>query len=285
MFYSEAILDQVADAYRRVRNTLRFLLTNLQDFDPAAASLPWSELREVDRWALLQLDRLVERMTTAFDNWDLHLYYHEVHSFCARELSSFYLDVLKDTLYTDLPDAPARRSAQTAMWRILQALCVMSAPVLTFTTEEAWQQARKLDASLPLSIQMAAWPEASAPADPDLVARWDRLLTIRETVMQALEEAKTAGLIRKPLEAQVTVQAAGEDLELLRRYEADLPELFIVSRVTLEAAGAEGLAVHAVPAEGEKCGRCWMRKPEVGTDAEHPELCARCASRVRKLGL
>ncbi|NLO74019.1 MAG: isoleucine--tRNA ligase [candidate division WS1 bacterium] len=282
MFYSEAILEQVADAYRRIRNTLRFLLTNLQDFEPSTQSVGWEKLRELDRWALVQLGRLRGRVTEAFDNWDLHLYYHEVHSFCARELSAFYLDVLKDTLYTDLPDSAARRSAQTVMWQILQALTIMSAPVLTFTAEEVWQQARKLDPSLPLSVQMAYWPEASTDADPTWLARWDRLLEIREEVLLALEQAKAAGVVRKPLEAKVSLGANQQDLELLREYEEQLSELFIVSEVELRES-AEGLGVSAERAEGEKCGRCWMRKPEVGREPDHPELCARCASRVRAL--
>ncbi len=312
MFCSEAIFEQVADAYRRIRNTLRFLLTNLQDFDPATDSVPVEEMRALDRWALGQTSALVERVTHGFDDWDLHLFYHHLHAFCARELSSFYLDVLKDTLYTDLPDAPARRSAQTALWQILQRLVIMSAPVLTFTAEEAWQQCRRLDPSQPLSVQMADWPVPDPTvADAELMARWDRLMVIREQVMVALEEAKQAGTVKKPLEAHVTLTAAGADLELLREYEAELspsaspspsasaspspgpapspspspsplPELFIVSQVRIEE-GAGELQVQAQAAEGEKCARCWMVLPEVGSDQEYPDLCPRCAGRVRTL--
>jgi isoleucyl-tRNA synthetase len=312
MFFSEAILEQVADAYRRIRNTLRFLLTNLQDFNPVTDSVPVEEMREIDRWALGKTADLVERVTRGFDDWDLHLFYHYLHAFCARELSAFYLDVLKDTLYTDLPDSPARRSAQTALWRILQALVIMSAPVLTFTAEEAWQQCRRLDESLPLSVQMADWPGGPTPlppslkgggeerphprlplwaqtplagevgADEDLMARWDRLMAIREQVMVALEEAKQVGAVKKPLEAHVQLRASGPDLELLRQYEPELPGLFIVSEVSLEEAPGE-LAVEARAGQGEKCNRCWMRLPGVGSDQEYPDLCPRCAGRVRKL--
>ncbi len=283
MFFSSAILEQVADAYRRIRNTLRFLLANLQDFDPATDAVPLDGMRELDRWALAQLSGLIERVTRGFDNWDLHLFYHHLHSFCARELSSIYLDVLKDTLYTDLPDSPARRSAQTALWQILQALVIMSAPVLAFTSEEAWQHCRRLDPRLPLSVQMADWPRPlEAIADSDLLARWDRLMAIREQVMVALEQAKQAGLLRKPLEAEVRLRAEGEDLALLQRYRDELAGLFIVSKVSLEE-GPGGLQVEAIPAPGEKCSRCWVRDPQVGKDQSYPDLCPRCAQRVARL--
>ncbi len=283
MYCSEAIFEQVADAYRRIRNTIRFLLTNLQDFNPATDAVPVEQMREIDRWALGQTSALVERVTRGFDDWDLHLFYHYLHAFCARELSAVYLDVLKDTLYTDLPDSPARRSAQTALWHVLQALVVMCAPVLTFTAEEAWQQCRKLDESLPLSVQMAQWPEPEASvAEAALMTRWDRLMEIRDQVMVALEEAKQSGAVRKPLEARVTVRAVGEDLELLRRYADELPGLFIVSVVRVEE-GESGLSVEAAAGEGDKCQRCWMVLPEVGSDQEYPDLCARCAGRVRQL--
>jgi isoleucyl-tRNA synthetase len=282
MFCSEAIFEQVADAYRRIRNTIRFLLANLQDFDPETDAVPRAQMREIDRWALGQTAGLVQKLTRGFDEWDLHLLYHHLHSFCARELSAFYLDVLKDTLYTSLPDAPERRSAQTALWEILQALIVMSSPVLTFTADEAWEQCRRLDESLPVSVQMAHWPEPVAEADSELMARWDRLGELREQVMVGLEEARQSGAIRKPLEAQVTLQASGEDLELLRRYEKELPALFIVSQVQLEA-GTGDLAVRATVGEGEKCNRCWVRDPQVGVDPEYSDLCPRCTDRVRRL--
>ncbi len=292
MYCSEAIFEQVADAYRRIRNTLRFLLTNLQDFNPATDRVPLEQMREIDRWALGQTSALIERVTHGFDAWDLHLFYHHLHAFCARELSAFYLDVLKDTLYTDLPDSPARRSAQTALWEILQALTIMSAPVLTFTAEEAWQQCRKLDPSLPLSVQMAPWPVRLTPQPPlpageggaeeDLMARWDRLMAIREQVLVALEEAKQSGVVKKPLEAHVRLRASGKDWALLSQHEAELPALFIVSSVSLQEEPGE-LQVEALAGEGEKCQRCWMVLPEVGSDQEYPDLCPRCAGRVRKL--
>lgn len=283
MHCSEPIFGQVAEAYRRIRNTLRFLLTNLQDFDPTTDSVPLEELRELDRWVLRQLSKLTSRLTQAFDNWDLHLFYHCVHSFCSRELSSFYLDVLKDTLYTDLPNSPARRSAQTVLWHLLQALTVMSAPVLTFTAEEVWQHCRRIDEDLPLSVQMADWPQpVEISVDADFESRWERLLALREQVMVGLEEAKQAGEVRKPLEAKVTIYAGGADLAVLRQYQDELAALFIVSQVSLEESPGE-FRIEAILAEGEKCARCWVRHPEVGTEGDHPDLCPGCRDRIRQL--
>jgi len=288
MFCTEEIFEQVADAYRRIRNTARFMLLNLQDFDPAKDAVPEGELRELDRWALQRMGQLVRRMTEAFDNWDLHLFYHDLHGFCATDLSAFYLDVLKDNLYTNRPDAPERRSAQTALWRLLLDLTAMMAPVLTFTSEEIWQHCRKLAPDLPVSVQLAAWPTPPEP-DPELLARWDRLLAVRGIVLSALEEARTHGRVDKPLEASVTIYGNEEMLAFLRSFGDTLPALFIVSEVKLAGAteapaGLDervGVAAVATKAPGERCPRCWMRTTDIGADPAYPELCARCASRVR----
>ncbi len=286
MHCSEDILEQVAEAYRRIRNTLRFMLTNVQDFDPDTDSMPTEQMREVDRWILMRLNRVIQRMTQAFDKWDLHLFYHDVHGFCATDLSALYLDMLKDTLYTDLPDSQARRSAQTALWRLLLALTGMIAPVLTFTADEIWQHLRRLDGSLPESVQLTDWPQAEQQfADTELEERWDELLRIRDTVNQALEEAKTAGEINQPLEAAVTIYASPEELKLLEGFADSLPEVFIVSSVELRPRRPEqeALTVEVSEAAGEKCERCWMRSETVGMVADHPTICRRCAERVQKL--
>ncbi len=283
MHCSEHIFGQVAEAYRRIRNTARFMLTNLQDFDPASDAVAPTQMREVDRWILLQLNEVVARMTTAFDNWDLHLFYHDVHGFCANELSSFYLDVLKDTLYTDLPDSPARRSAQTALWRLLLALTKMMAPVLTFTADEIWQQCRQLDESLPLSVQLADWPEVDEQfADEELGARWEQLLRIRRQVTSALEQAKDNGEIDQPLSTAVTVCAPEHEAALLSSFGDELQELFVVSqaRIAGQSNNSEEVRVEVRRAPGEKCERCWLVAESVGTRGDHPSLCARCAERV-----
>jgi isoleucyl-tRNA synthetase len=291
MQFTEAIIGQVADAYRRIRNTIRFILANLQDFDPQQDAVPYAEMTELDRWALLKLGWVVEHVTAGMDEWDLHLFYHHVHGFCARELSSFYLDVLKDRLYTDLPDAPARRSAQTALWEILLALTKMSAPILTFTADEIWEQCRRLDPRLPESVQLADWPAAPAQwQDSELASRWDRLMGIREAVYRELEQAKKDGRIQQPLDAAVELGVSADEAVFLGSFGEELPGLFIVSDVTVVVADGsaepggpdEGLRVAVAPADGEKCSRCWMRSPSLSPGPASAGLCPRCSGRVEQ---
>ncbi len=287
MYCTQDIFKQVADAYRRIRNTARFMLANLQDFDPRTDAVAPGEMLELDRWALMRTGQVVERMTRAFDNWDLHLFYHDVHGFCVTDLSAFYLDVLKDILYTSAPEAVERRSAQSAMWQILLALTKMMAPVLTFTAEEIWQECRKLDATLPESVQLADWPEAPA-ADAELGRRWDRFLQMRDVVLAAIEEARKGGELDNPLEARVTIYTTPRTSEFLSTFGDFLPGLFIVSAVEVRPAEESPVALDefaemsavATLATGEKCGRCWMRSDTVGQVSAHPEICARCAQRV-----
>ncbi len=287
IYCTEGLFGQVADAYRRIRNTARFMLANLQDYNPATDAVAEADMVELDRWALMRMGEVAQRMTAAFDNWDLHLFYHDVHGFCATDLSAFYLDVLKDRLYTSPAPAPERRSAQTALWRLLLDLTRMMAPVLTFTAEEIWQECRKLCPSLPQSVQLADWP-MGAPSDEAQAARWDRLLAVRGVAMAALEQAKQAGVVERPLEAHVDLYAGPEMLAFLQSFEADLPALLIVSRVELHAAADApvtidehvGVGAAARLADGEKCVRCWVRSPSTGEHPAHPDLCARCVARV-----
>lgn len=292
MYAAESIYDQVADAYRKIRFTCRFMLQNLADFNPATDAVPYEDLLEVDKWALSRVAWLAGRMTEAFDKWNLHLFYHEVHGFCVTDLSSFYLNVLKDRLYTELPNSLKRRSAQTALWEILMALVKIIAPVLTFTAEEVWQQCRKLDARLPLSVQMADWPEAPAQWNvAGLAERWDAFMRVRELALQALENAKTSGVAENPLEAVLDVYCDQATHDILTELQDQLTGLLIVSEVTLhpvseapadlQIEGATGVVARRSP--GEKCERCWMRLESVGQDPDHKTLCARCATNVRAL--
>lgn len=284
MYAADTIYEQVADAYKKIRFTCRFMLQNLADFDPSTQAVPYEDMLEVDRWALSRLHWLCGRMTDAFDNWNLHLFYHEVHAFCATDLSAFYLNVIKDRLYTELPDSPTRRSAQTALWEILMALVRIIAPVLTFTSEEIWQHCRKLDGRLPQSVQLADWPAAPEQwADAELQERWEALLKDRDAVLAALEDVKKAGQVQNPLEASVTIQADEGKREFLASFGDALPALFGVSGVEI-AEGSGDMTVHARAAAGEKCERCWMVLPSVGADDGHPTLCARCAANVKALG-
>ena len=290
MFSSDEIHAQVADAYKKIRFTCRFMLQNLQDFDPATDAVPYDDMAEVDRWVLARTQWLIARMTRAFDNWDLHLFYHEVHGFCATDLSQLYLNVCKDRLYTDLLDAEDRRSAQTALWQILQALALMMAPVLTFTAEELWQHMRKLDGSLPESVQLNDWPQTDDRSyDQQLLDRWDSFMELRNIAMNALEEVKACGECENPLEARLVLYADDETRELLHTF-APLETLFIVSAVELrpieeapQQAQTQGLCATAEKNIGDKCERCWMRLESVGQHQRYEGLCARCADRVAAL--
>jgi isoleucyl-tRNA synthetase len=288
---SGEILERLADAYRRLRNTCRFLLGNLGDFDPGRHRQPYAALDEVDRFVLDRLARLVDRVARAYDEYQFHTVFHALHNFCAVDLSALYLDVIKDRLYTAAPDDPRRRAAQTACYDVLSALLRLLAPILSFTAEEAW---RHLPGGKAESVHLERFPEVPlAWLDDTLEQEWRRLLEVRREIAKALETARARGLIGSGLEASVTVARAPEDLpDLLERKRELLPTLLIVSRVSLAPAGEPaavqyesqeipGLVIGVDHARGAKCARCWMWTEGVGADAEHPTLCERCVAVLR----
>ena len=283
---SMEILDRLADAYRRIRNTFRFLLGNLGDFDPARDRQSYARIDEVDRWILDRLTRLIGRVRGAYEEYEFHTVFHSVHNFCAVDLSALYLDVVKDRLYTSLPDDPRRRAAQTTCYDIFAALTRLVAPILTFTSEEAW---RHLPGTRSESVHFERFPDAPREWLDDTLQRdWDRLLEVRREVAKALETARTAKLIGSALEAAVRIPRAPEDLPALLQTKRDLlPTLFLVSGVDLERSTSRssvtyesqdipGLVIGVDRARGEKCERCWMRSERVGENAEHRTLCERC---------
>src|SRR5579884_3291621 len=275
------VLKQVGDTYRRIRNTFRFLLNNIHDFDPAKDAVPEAEMEELDRWALAQLDRVVQVAAEAYNVYAFHKVYHAVHNFCAVELSAFYLDVLKDRLYASGPDWPERRSAQTAMHRLAETLARLLAPILVHTTEEVWDYLKLPDK--PESVHLAAMPEPSG-RDYRLSAPWDRILELRDAVQVALEKNRQSGEVRNSLEAHVHLDVDTETYRALEPYRDWLPTLLLVSQVELAQAHTEsGNFVAVTPAAGAKCARCWLIKTDVGSDPAHPELCARCARAVSDL--
>jgi isoleucyl-tRNA synthetase len=289
---SGEILERLADAYRRLRNTCRFLLGNLGEFDPVRHRQPYERLDEVDRFILDRLARLIDRVGRAYEEYQFHTVFHAVHNFCAVDLSALYLDIIKDRLYTSAPDDPRRRAAQTACYDILSALLRLLAPILSFTTEEAW---RHLPGGKAESIHLERFPEVPLTwVDDTLEQEWKRLLEVRREIAKALEAARARGLIGSGLEAAVTVARAPEDLpELLARKRELLPTLLIVSQVSLapgsEPAGVQyesqeipGLVIGVDHARGAKCARCWMWTERVGADAEHPTLCERCVAVLRR---
>ena len=283
---SSEILDRVADAYRRIRNTYRFLLGNLADFDPTRHRQPYAQLEEVDRWILDRLARLIDRVERAYEEYQFHTVVHSVHNFCAVDLSAQYLDIIKDRLYTSAADDPRRRAAQTTAHDLLNALLRLMAPILTFTAEEAWRHA---PGSRSESVHLERFPEVPLEwLDDRLKAEWDRLLEVRREVSKALERARAGKLIGSGLEASVRIVTAPEDIPALLAAKRDLLKtLFIVSRVELSgpASGAivyesqeiPGLVVAVDRAPGTKCERCWVWSERVGEDPRHPALCERCA--------
>ncbi len=266
--FSWDLIGRNSEAYLKIRNTLRYLLSNLYDFDPERDAVAPGALVEMDRYILSLLDRLVARVTRAYDEFAFHVVYHEVLGFCAVTLSAFYLDILKDRLYCSAPASSGRRSAQTVLHRTADALLRLLAPVLPFTAEEAWDHLAGRECP---SVHMALFPTPAGAGDEALVARWERLRALRDIVNKALEEARRRGEIGKALEARVVLKPGdAETAALAERYRETLPELFIVSAVELGAETGGETEVEVAAAPGEKCPRCWM--------VTAAPLCPRCAA-------
>ncbi|WP_019533090.1 isoleucine--tRNA ligase [Paenibacillus ginsengihumi] len=283
MRISDNILNQISEVYRKIRNTLRFLLGNLSDFDPAQDRVDPAAMNELDRFALLRLQRMIDRVVKAYDNYEFHTVYQAVHHFCAVEMSAFYLDILKDRLYASAPEDPARRAAQTVLYDALTAITKLIAPILPHTADEVWRYIP--GTSLP-SVQLAELPPVNeALLDEALESKWEKFSALRDDVLKALEDARKEKRIGNSLSAAVHLYPDADTRQLLEGFDA-LETLFIVSQVKVHEAGSaapegahqfKGLAVQVALAEGEKCERCWIVTPEVGSDAEHPTICRRCS--------
>ncbi|MBS4023500.1 MAG: isoleucine--tRNA ligase [Dethiobacter sp.] len=277
---SQDILRQLVEVYRKVRNTIRYMLGNCHDFNHAADAVPYSDMDELDRYVLHRLQVLVERVGRAYEDFEYHVVFHAIHNFCVVEMSNFYLDVLKDRLYTSLPASSMRRSAQTAMHEILVTLVKLIAPVLTFTAEEVWSY---LPQQTIETVQLAEMPVSREDfKDTKLAERWQRMLEYREVVTRQLEEARRQKQIRASLGAALELYAGSEAQAALLPFAHRLAEMFIVSSCTLYGpdhpdSPETGLSVAVSTAEGEKCERCWMVHPHVGGDENHPTLCPRCS--------
>ena len=275
---SKEILKQLSEVYRKIRNTIRYILGNTNDFNYETDKVEFKDMLELDRWALMHMQLLKKEVSAAYESYDFHVLYHAIHNFCSVEMSSYYLDILKDRLYAYKADSFERRSAQTAMYEIMLDLVVMIAPVLSFTMEEVWQFMKK-PASMPESVFMMPWPECKEEyIDEALESKWDNFIEIRSEITRVLEGARRAKTIGHSLDAKVELHATGEALAILRSVEGDLATLLIVSQAKLveglaggvEATGREDLKVTVQAAEGEKCERCWIYSDTVGKDAEHP---------------
>ena len=273
---SEEILERTSEAYRRIRNTFRFLLSNLYDYDPLDA-VAFDAMQELDRYAMVSLADLVRDVTQAYEEWRFHLVYRLIYDYCVSDLSAFYLDVVKDRLYSDEAASTARRSAQTVLAALLVTLVRLIAPVLTFTSEEVWQAMPESLRGGVESVQLASWPEMGVPeADAAaLRAGYARVLGVREAVTKALEDARLSGAVGKSQEAALVITVGEEDARALEARPA-LADLFLVS--TVDVCRGDGTSVAVSRAPGLKCPRCWNIREDVGSDTGHPDVCARCAS-------
>jgi isoleucyl-tRNA synthetase len=280
---SDEILKRTADSYRRIRNTFRYLLGNLDGFDPGAHVLPPARLTELDRWALRRAAELQREIVAAYDSYEFHRVYQLLHNFCVVDLGAFYLDVLKDRLYTTGRDSVPRRAAQTVLWHLAEAMVRWLAPVLTFTAEEAWQA---MPGPRPASVLLTTWH--ALPEVPAQTLDWQQVIAVREAVTRCLETLREAGRIGAGLDAAVTVHADGDVAAQLTALGDELRFVFITSAARVaplephpaDAVAGPGCFVSAVPVDDPKCVRCWHRLPDVGSVAAHPGLCGRCAGNV-----
>jgi isoleucyl-tRNA synthetase len=277
---SKEILAQQVEAYRRLRNTARFLLSNLFDFDPARHAVRYDDLPALERWALHRTHVLATRVRRAYDDYEFHVIYHALNNFCSVDLSAFYLDVRKDRLYCERADAPARRATQTALHAMLDVLVRLIAPITSFTADEVWQFMPGV-ADVP-SVFLAGMPTVpDAWRDDALAERFEHLLALRGAVTKAIEDARHAGTLKQASEARVVLGADAAQMDGVDA--ADLAELCLVSEVVVDSSGGgtaspvvSGLRVGVERASGTKCPRCWIVRVPTGA-ATHPDLCGRCA--------
>ncbi|MCD7823799.1 MAG: isoleucine--tRNA ligase [Oscillospiraceae bacterium] len=290
---SKEILGQLSDAYKKIRNTARYILGNLSnqggfDFDTQAVEL--SELEEIDKWAIMKLDNLITKVDEVYNAFDFHIVVHSIHNFCVVDMSNFYLDIIKDRLYCDAVDSKERRSAQTAMYMILSALARLLAPILSFTADEIWSYMRHSASENPESVFLNDMPKVSGLTfDSDFTDKWDYIYNLRVDAKKALELKRAEKVIGSSLEASVMI-TAGDSYDKLMSVKELLPTVLIVSNVDIEKEGSPeftgettGLGFTVNKADGEKCERCWIYSDEVGCSHDHPTLCKRCAETVSQI--
>lgn len=285
---SEEILQRVTDGYRKLRNTARFALGNLDGFDPQRDGVPAAEILELDRWALGELDEVVAKVRAAYEAYEFHTVYHTLYDFCTVTLSARYFDILKDRLYTFAPRNPARRSAQTALYRIVDALARMLATLLVFTADEIWENLPS-HGSREASVHLTELPSAGGQRDEELAARWASIFSVRDEVMHALEEARDAKLIGSSLEAHIEIETSGVAYDHLEQFRDQLRYVFIVSEVTLRKREGIVVAERGITrvtvnrADGQKCERCWNYSTRVGESAKYPTVCERCVAALQEI--
>lgn len=288
---SKEILKQLSDNYRKIRNTARFCLGNLYDFDPDKDMLPNEELEELDKYALMKLDEVIDTARKGYEIYEYHTAAHAIHNFCVVDMSNFYFDVLKDRLYTSVSTSKTRRAAQTVLYKILDSLTLLLTPILAFTADEIWKFMPHDKSKNPESPVFNDIPQPDfIKTDDGFMEKWDKIHKVRVDVQKALEIARNEKKIGKSLEARIVLGADGELYDFLKSVETALPEIFITSDVEVVqekqafTGDVEGLTVGVEGAKGEKCERCWKFSETVGKDAKHPQLCAHCAAVLAEMG-
>jgi isoleucyl-tRNA synthetase len=280
---SETILARLTEAYRKLRNTFRYPLGNLWDFDPKRDAVPAAELLEIDQWILIRAEDLIARCRAWYAELAFHKVYRALYDFATVDLSAVYFDVLKDRLYTGARRSHGRRSAQTVLYRLQYALVRLCAPILAFTTEEVWKHM-----GFEGSVHTQLFPEPSEVTDGirdeqrKRVEDWDRLMEVRQDVLKSLEVARQEKFVGSPLEARIQLSANGDLYPLLARYAAELPGLFIVSQVELAAGQGDAVTVKVERAAGAKCERCWKYTTDIGANPAYPTICAACARAIEE---
>ncbi len=298
---SDEILGQVSDSYRKIRNTIRYLLGNLSDFDPGLDTVPYEQLEALDRWALAKFEEVKTKVVEAYERYEFHSIYHRLNNFCGLTMSAFYLDILKDRLYVSGTDSKLRRSAQTALYEIAEGLLQLMSPILCFTASEAWDalKGRESGSDLAGSIFFTDFPAANSAnhLDPAVDEKWSQLVRLRSEITRALEKARADKIIGHPLEAELLISAEGEISDFVAAHEKTLKEISIVSELKivdrdqfgalapLESEEIKGFSIGVRAASGDKCERCWTRSQTVGQTADHPTICSRCLDVIDSLNL
>jgi isoleucyl-tRNA synthetase len=275
---SDEILSRVVDAYRKMRSTLRYALSNLDGFDPVTDSVGVEQMLEIDRWALAGLDEVTGKVLAAYEAYDFQAAYNALYNFCTVTLSARYFDIVKDRLYIQAPRSQARRSSQTALFQIADSLCRLLSPILVFTSDEAWENLPARDVA---SVHMAEFPAVRGGADTELAAKWERIFALRDEVLKALETARNDKQIGSSLEAKVILTTDAATTRLLLDHYTQLRYIFIVSQV--EVREGDSTSVEIQKADGEKCERCWNYSTQVGEFDRYPTVCERCAEALDEI--
>jgi isoleucyl-tRNA synthetase len=284
LFISDEILKRVTESYRRIRNTLRFLLANTSDFDPQKDAVPIDELLEIDRYAIAAMQVLQNEIMAHYDEFEFHPVVSKFQAYCSEELGSLYLDILKDRLYTAGETKKARRSAQTALWHITHAMLRLMAPILSFTMEEAWTtfaSSKEYKDSDETLFTQEAYVLPKIKDGEELLVKFARLKEVRSEITKQLEEVRMSGAIGSSLQAEIEIRASGSKFKVLQSLEDDLKFIFITSKAdVVEVSTPEEESITVRPSRFEKCGRCWHYRSDVGADPDRPQLCSRCLSNL-----